>query len=573
MELFKLLGTIAIDNTKANSALDETASKADETANETESAFGKIGKAAGAIARGIGIVGTVLGGAFIGAVEGTREYRAEMGLLEAAYLTAGHSSQVAKQTYSELNAVLGDSGQAVEASQHLAKIADNEKELTGLTDILTGVYATFGESLPLEGLAEGINHSASLGEVQGSLADALEWSGISVESFNEKLAGLATEEERQDLIVKTLNDTYSAASEQYKATNADVMAARQAQERLTDAMAQVGAVGEPIMTAIKNAIASMAESAVPKIESLIAKFRSGITWIKKNQTTVQAWIGVIAGATAAIGAFILIISWSKIMTKAANALKVVRTAMIAFNAVMMANPIGIVIALITGLVVAFLYLWNNVKPFRQFWINLWNKLKSATSSAVQGISSKFNNLKSALNNAKTKFSEVQKTISDKMKSAQNAVKSAIDKIKGFFKFKWSLPKLKMPSIGIKGKFGIDPPQVPKFSIKWNAEGGILDNPTIFGNIGNTLLGGGEAGAEAIAPIDVLQDYVRQAVQENNSMILDAVTSRMNRIIELLEGMQGLKVCLDSGVLVGEITPAIDARLGKMYLKTNRGNTG
>ena len=133
--------------------------------------------------------------------------------------------------------------------------------------------------------------------------------------------------------------------------------------------------------------------------------------------------------------------------------------------------------------------------------------------------------------------------------------------------------MKLPSIGIKGKFGIDPPSVPKFSIKWNAEGGILDNPTIFGNIGSTLLGAGEAGAEAIAPIDTLQEYVRQAVQDNNSMIMDAVTSRMNRIIELLESMQGLNVYLDNGVLVGELTPAIDARLGKMYLKTNRGNTG
>jgi hypothetical protein len=513
-----------------------------------------------------------VGGAFIGAVESTREYRQEMGLLDSAFLTAEHSSELAKQTYSDLNAVLGDSGQAVEASQHLAKIGDNEKELADLTNTLTGVYATFGESLPLEGLAEGILHSSELGSVQGSLADALEWSGITVEDFNAKLEACTSAEERQDLITKTLRDTYSQASVQYKETNADVIESRKAQERLTDAMAQVGAIGEPIMTAIKNAIASMAESAVPKIESLIAKIRDGITWIKKNQTTVQAWIAVILGATTAVGAFILVISWSSIMTKATNALKAVRTAMIAFNAVMMANPIGIVVALLAGLVVAFLYLWNNVKPFRQFWIDLWNKIKSATSSAVQGVSSRFNSLKSALNSAKEKFSEVQRNISDKMKSAQNAVKSAIDKIKGFFKFSWSLPKLKMPSIDIKGKFGINPPSVPKFSIKWNAEGGILDDPTIFGLLGNTFLGAGEAGAEAIAPIDTLQDYVRQATQENNAMILDAINARLNRIIELLELMQGMKMYLDSGVLVGELATGIDARLGQKYMYLNRGYT-
>ena len=167
MELFRLLGTVAVDNTEAKKALNETSQEANEAANETKEAFSKIGGVAGTIAKGIGMAGLAIGGALVGAVESTREYRAEMALLDSAFLTAGHSSKEAKQTYSDLNAVLGDSGQAVEASQHLALIADNEKELTGLTDILTGVYATFGESLPLEGLAEGINHSASLGEVQG----------------------------------------------------------------------------------------------------------------------------------------------------------------------------------------------------------------------------------------------------------------------------------------------------------------------------------------------------------------------------------------------------------------------
>lgn len=572
MELFRLLGSIAIDNTEANTALSETSQRANDSANETESAFSKIGGAAKTIALGIGAAGLAIGGAFISAVEGTREYREQMGLLDAAFQTAGHSSEAAKQTYSELNAVLGDSGQAVEASQHLAKLVDNEKDLQTWTNICTGVYATFGASLPIEGLTEAANETAKTGILTGGLTDALNWAGISEESFQAKLDACTNEQQRQKLIMDTLNSTYKDASAQYQATNQDVIASRQAQERLSDAMAQVGAVGEPIMTAIKNAIASMAESAVPKIESLIAKFRDGITWIKKNQNTVNAWIAVILAATTAIGAFILIISWSKIMTKAANAIKVVRTAVLAFNAALLANPIGVVVTLLAGLVVAFLYLWNNVKPFRQFWIDLWNKMKSATSGAVKWISGKFNDLKSSLNSAKAKFGEIQKTISDKMKSAQNAVKSAIDKIKGFFKFKWSLPKLKMPSIGIKGKFGIDPPSVPKFSIKWNAEGGILDNPTIFGMMGNTFLGGGEAGKEAIAPIDVLQDYVRQATNENNALILDALTVRLNRIIELMEQLLGMEICLDSGVLVGELTPAIDARLGKMYSRTSRGNT-
>ena len=98
MELFKLLGTIAIDNTEANNALDGTAQKANQSASETEAAFAKIGGVASKVALGIGAAGLAIGGAFIGAVEGTREYRAEMGLLDAAFQTAGHSSTAAKDT-------------------------------------------------------------------------------------------------------------------------------------------------------------------------------------------------------------------------------------------------------------------------------------------------------------------------------------------------------------------------------------------------------------------------------------------------------------------------------------------
>ena len=152
------------------------------------------------------------------------------------------------------------------------------------------------------------------------------------------------------------------------------------------------------------------------------------------------------------------------------------------------------------------------------------------------------------------------------------MQKAVDKIKGFFKFKWSLPKLKVPSFSIKGKFSLKDMSVPKISLKWNAEGGILTDATIFGMSGNTLLGGGEAGNEAIVPIDLLMDYIRQANNESNAAIIEMQSRMISRIIELLEEILDMKICLDSGVLVGELTPSIDARLGKIYSKANRGNT-
>ena len=582
MELFRLLGKIAIDNTEAKNAIDETSQKAKESANETDEAFAKIGGVASRVATGLGIAGAAIGGAFIAAVEGTREYRQQMGLLDSAFQTSGHSSEAAKNTYSELNAILGDSGQAVEASQHLAKLVDNEKDLGTWTDICAGVYATFGESIPLESLTESANETAKSGQLTGALVDSLVWAGHSEEEFQAKLDKCTSEQERQKLIMDTLNGTYKDASTQYKETNADIIASRQAQERLSDAMAEVGRVGEPVMTAIRNAIASLAEKAVPVIENMINGFRNAVTWIKKNQDTVQAWIGVIIGATTAVGTFLLIISWGKIMTAAANAIKVVRTAMLALNATMLANPIGIVVALIAGLVAAFIYLWNNCDGFKAFWLKLWDKLKSASSSAVKWMSGKFDDLKDALGKVKTRFQEIQKTISDKMESAQKAVKKAIDKIKGFFNTTLKFKGLKMPSISltmVKGKgimakaaevLGLS--GVPKFSVKWNAEGAILNNPTIFGRVGTTFLGGGESGMEAVTPIDVLQEYVRKAVKEENNQLVSVLIEQNRILIDFLAENMPKHVVMNSGALVGELAPAMNNKLGEFYSHERRGNT-
>jgi len=575
MELFRLLGTIAVDNTEANRALDETSQNADSASGKVENAFKKIGSVALGIGKAVLTAGVALGGAWIAAIESSREYRAEMGLLDSAFQAAGHSSTEAKNTYSDLNAVLGDTGQAVEAAQHIALIADNEKEMNTLTEIGTGVFASFGQSLPLEGLYEAINHTASLGEVQGSLADALEWSGITVEDFNTQLEACSNEEERQDLIMKTLKDTYGAAAVQYQATNKDVMEARKAQERLTDAFAELGRVGEPILTAIKNKVADMVAAAVPKLESFIQKIKDAKKWLQDNKKTVDIWKAAIVGTTAAVASFILILKWGAIMSAAKTAITGVRTAVLLLNAAMRANIIGLIVSLVIGLVAAFVTLWKNNEGFRNFWINMWNKIKSVGASAMSYIKGKFSDFKGALKTVQDVFGKIQKTITDKLNSARDAVSKAIGKIKGLFNFSWSLPKLKIPKISVKGgkaPFGIGGKgSLPSFDIKWNAEGAVLTKPTIFGAVGNTLMGGGEAGAEAIAPIAVLQDYIRDAVSSQNSGIERAVKEQGAALIRFLEQHMPSAVRLDSGALVGELTPAIDAGLSDRWQHTQRGN--
>ena len=571
MELFKLFGTVAVDNTAANKALDETAAKAGEAGNETEGAFSKIGTAAVGIGKAVLTAGVALGGAWLAAIEGTREYRAEMAKLDTAFVTNGHSSEVAKQAYSDLHAVLGDPEQAVEAANHLALLTDNEKDLQTWTNICTGVYAQFGASLPIESLTESANEVARSGILTGGLADSLVWAGISEEEFQAKLDACSTEQERQNLIMETLNGTYSKASEQYQATNKDVMDAHRANEQLSDAFARLGAVGEPILTAIKEKVAEMVAAAIPHLESFIQKVKDLRKWIKDNKNTIDAWVAVIIGATVSIAAFLLILKLGAIMAAATKAIKSCRAAILLFNAALRANPIGLVVSLLAGLVAAFIYLWNNNKSFRQFWIDMWAKIRSVTGSAISWVKGKFNDFKGALSTVKNVFDGIRKTISDKLESARNAVSNAITRIKSLFNFKWSLPKLKMPKFSFSGKFSLNPPSVPKLSVKWNAEGGIFNKPTVLPTLAG-LQGFGEAGAEAITPLDTLKAYISESVRAENEGIRATLIEQNQLMMDFLARIVPKGVMLDSGALVGELTPAIDMQLSDRLAHAQRGNT-
>lgn len=582
MELFKLMGKISIDNQEADQAIDETTGKAKNSEKEQKSAFSKIGSAAMTGAKVIAGAATAMGGAFIGAVEGTREYRVSMGKLETAFTTSGHSASTAKDTYTTLNSVLGDSDVAVEAANHLAKLTDNQKDLNTWTDICTGVFATFGDSLPIEGLTEAANETAKTGQLTGSLADALNWAGVNEEEFQAKLDSCTTEQERQKLITSTLNGLYKEAADNYKKNNKELIEAEKANGRLKDAMAKLGAIGEPIMTAIKNKIADMAAVAIPKLEKIITKTKDMIKWFKQNKSTVQAWAAGILAATVTVSGFILVLKWSSIMSKAAKALKLVTTAVKLLNVAMRANVIGLVISLIAGLVAAFIYLWKNNEGFRKFWLNMWAKIKSATGTAVKWIKSKFNDLKDAVAKVKANFESIKKAITDKMDAAREKVKGVVDKIKGFFPLKIGkiFSGLKVPKISVSGgkaPFGIaGKGKLPNFDVKWNAKGGILTEPTVFGMNPRTgtLLGGGEAGHEAIVPIDKLQTYIDQSVNNRNKDLIESLEMQISRLISFIQAYfpVNYQIMLDTGILAGQLAPEMDSRLAGIYKNNLRGNT-
>jgi hypothetical protein len=129
---------------------------------------------------------------------------------------------------------------AVEAAGHLAKLTTNEKELSEWTTICEGVYATFGDSLPIEGLTEAANETAKVGQLTGSLADALNWAGVNEDEFNAKLAACNTEAEREALIRETLTGLYDDAAANYEKNAAGLLAQQEAEAKMADATAELG---------------------------------------------------------------------------------------------------------------------------------------------------------------------------------------------------------------------------------------------------------------------------------------------------------------------------------------------
>lgn len=262
---------------QANGKIKDFGNSAKEAGEKTEGGFG--GNVAKGIVGGIAAIGAAAVaavGSFLSLGESTRELRENLAKLDTAFDEAGHSADAAQKTYTDLYGILGDEGSATEAAQQLAILSKDEKDLAANTKILTGVMAKYGESIPTTGLAEGMAATAAMGEVQGTLADALEWQGVNLEDYNAQLATMATEEERAAYIQQTLIGLYGEAADAYSEKNKSVIEAREAEAELAKVTAELGAIAEPIMTTLKLLAVDLLKSITPFVEMLGTGLRGAL---------------------------------------------------------------------------------------------------------------------------------------------------------------------------------------------------------------------------------------------------------------------------------------------------------
>lgn len=331
----------------------------------------------------------------------TNEFQEDMGKLSVAAQQNNVSTDAANGAYRDMVGILGETDQSVEAVNHLfALCGENTQALSDWTNIASGVYATFGDSLPLEGLTEAANETAKVGQVTGPLADAINWAsqaavqqGVALsgnqaaidaynsaladgatqeDAFNAALAACNTEQERAQLITDTLNGVYAEAGAQYQQTNADVIAYRQSQSDLTAAMSSLGQAFMPIVTGLTD-VATM----------LLSGVQPAVQWFVTNLPIIAP---ILAGIVTTIGLLAVVLNASTIATTAQTvATNAAAAAQGLLNMVMNANPIALIVTLIAGLVVAIIGLWNNSEAFRNFVTGAFQQIQQVAQVVIDAI--------------------------------------------------------------------------------------------------------------------------------------------------------------------------------------------
>ena len=410
----------------------DTFKKVRESVKSLDEGLQPLGDTSKKILGGIGTAIAATSTALLGLSAATADYRQNQALLASAFESAGGSAEQATEVYNDLYRVLGDGDQATEAAQHLAKLTTEEKHLADYTRICQGVYAQFSGSLAIEGLTEAINHTVQLGEVQGTLADALEWSGISVDVFNDRLALCATEAEREKLVRETLNGLYSESAALYEQNNAEVLKHNEAQARLDATMGKLGEKIAPINAALTELAADVLEQLAPYIEEFADKYLPDIVEalgsVGQKVGEVLLWVSEHWDTISTIATVVLTIC---------AALAVFSTVMGIVNTVMYACPltwiIGLIVALIAAIALCIIY-WDDIKNACS---NAWDWICTKTKNAVDTVTDWFQNMKTAvtekvdemIERVKEYFENLKTKISEKVQSIQEDVTEKFEKIK------------------------------------------------------------------------------------------------------------------------------------------------
>jgi len=372
------------------------------------------------------MISNVISGAvdtLLSAAEATREYRRDMAQMAQNAKDSAQNMEDMKRVLSDVASVTGETDAAMEGLNMLMATGFDTAGIELAADALSGAATKF-DGLKFEGIAEGLQESLAVGEAVGPFAELIERTGGNLETFNEGMAKCTTAAEKQQYVLQWLAESgLQGVHDSYVQNNADLVAAEQAQFRYNDSLAAVGAVLEPIQTGLQNLAATVLEKVAPVIQDIIQWTMDNLPAIAPIVSGIAAALGVLAAALAIQG----LISG-------------VQKAFALLNATMLANPFVAIVALITGLVVAFIGLWNNCEGFRTFFIKLWDGIKKAVASAKDFIVKTFESVVSWVKGLPGKIgSAISGAISTVATWGKNLYNTAKEKISSFVSgiFTWA----------------------------------------------------------------------------------------------------------------------------------------
>lgn len=434
--------------------------------------FGDRAKSAGDKLSGISTAAAGMAAAAAATVPATEEYRRIMASLESSSEMAGYSAEQTEQTYRQLFGVLGDDQTAATTTANLQALGFEQDRLTQLVNGTIGAWAKYGDSIPIDGLAESINETIKAGSVTGTFADVLNWAGTSEDWFNDRLEACGSQAERANLVMQELAEQgLMEAGQKWQDNNQTIVEGNQATADFQAATAELAETIAPVITQVTEIVTGLLE----KFNAL--------------PPSTQEFIAVIILLVAAIAPLITALGTTISGTKA-------------LWAVMAAHPLGAFITVISTLAIAF------------------------------------------------------KTAYDKCEWFRNAVDKLVESVKNFFSLGGSK--------NVKVSGSLSKISLPKLKMDWYAKGGILNRPTIFGRNGDSLLGGGEAGKEAVLPIDLLKRYIREENDANNAVLAELLVGALSE----------LKIETENNIYIGDkkfFEVITDSVIGKIGSRQNGKN--
>ena len=339
-----------------------------------------------------------------GAVEESKEYLKIMGSLEVSSSHLNYTTEETKQMYKQLIGVLGDTQSAATTTANLQAIGLEQSQLTQITKGAIGAWARYGDSIPIDGLAESINETIKTSTVTGNFADMLNWAGTSEDEFNEKLEQCSDNSERAQLVLDEMaNQGLMKSADAWNENNKALVESNNAQDDYNEAMGDFSNSVMPVFTEFTKALTTIIQifSELPEpAQQMIAVFIGIIavlTTIAPLILAVGAACGWSAGGVAAL------------MTAAAPV-------------------IAIIVAIIAAIMAIILVIqnWDEVLNFlTETWESVCNKVSELWEGFKKSWTDGFNNVKQKIDDF---FQNLGENFANGLNNFQNWISNMLSAI-------------------------------------------------------------------------------------------------------------------------------------------------